>query len=192
MLIMTKPISTRSYLGKISNKMTSKSIILRQYVEEEWVHIVVKGFMVQKQLRKQTQILLQSNKLRHLYLLHQTFSLRRLLQPSSKYYLKLHDNKIREVCYLSSDDGWNTKCLDRKQGAWKYVCAYLAVHFAFLAIHLKHRELLRPPTATDLISTYCWRIHQGWWLTLCDWLHNRWSSFVNLITWRLFQLTLYL
>ena len=72
--------------------MTSKSIILRQYVEEEWVHIVVKGFMVQKQLRKQTQILLQTNKLRHLHVLHQTFSLRYLVHPSSKYYLKLHDN----------------------------------------------------------------------------------------------------
>lgn len=133
MLIMTKPISTRSYLGKISNKMTSKSIILRQYVEEEWVHIVVKGFMVQKQLRKQTQILLQSNKLRHLNSLHQTFSLRRLLQPSSKYYLKLHDNKIREVCYLSSDNGGNTHNLwiesrvheNMFVHTWQYILLFL-------------------------------------------------------------------
>ena len=41
-----------AYLGEVANKMAPFYIVQGQHVEEKWFDIVVKGFVVQKQLGK--------------------------------------------------------------------------------------------------------------------------------------------
>ena len=47
----------REHLGKIPHNMAPILVVLTQYVEEEWVNIVVQRFVIQEELRQQAQIL---------------------------------------------------------------------------------------------------------------------------------------
>lgn len=43
--------------GKIADQMAALLVVFRQHIEQERLHIVVQRFVIQKQLRQQTQIL---------------------------------------------------------------------------------------------------------------------------------------
>ena len=45
------------YLGEVADEMATFAVILGQDVEEEGLHIVVEGLVVQEQLGQQTQVL---------------------------------------------------------------------------------------------------------------------------------------
>lgn len=45
------------YLRKISHYVETFRVIFGHYIEEEWVRVIVEGFVVQETLGKQTQVL---------------------------------------------------------------------------------------------------------------------------------------
>lgn len=45
------------YLRKISHYVEAFRVIFGHYIEEEWVSVIVEGFVVQEALGKQTQVL---------------------------------------------------------------------------------------------------------------------------------------
>ena len=47
----------RAYLGEVPDQVAALAVILGEHVEEEGLHVVVQGLVVQKQLGQQTQVL---------------------------------------------------------------------------------------------------------------------------------------
>ena len=52
-----KEFYTASYLGEVAYKMAAHTVVLRENIEKEWLHIVVQRFVIQEQLGQQAQIL---------------------------------------------------------------------------------------------------------------------------------------
>lgn len=45
------------YLGEVAHEMAALAVVLREDVEEERLHVVVQGLVVQEQLGQQAQVL---------------------------------------------------------------------------------------------------------------------------------------
>lgn len=45
------------YLGEVANKMAASLVIFREDVEQEWLHLKVKSFVVQEQFGEEAEIL---------------------------------------------------------------------------------------------------------------------------------------
>lgn len=46
-----------SYLGEVAHKMTALLVVPGQYVEEEWLHIVIQGLVIQEEFGQQAEVL---------------------------------------------------------------------------------------------------------------------------------------